>query len=298
MKNIPLKLSKGDCVALISTARKVVQEELQFSIHLLESWGLEVCLGKNLLQENNQFAGTVVQRSADLQTAIDDASIKAVFFVRGGYGSVQVVDRIHWGCFQQNPKWLIGFSDITVFHSHIHQNLGIPSLHAAMPITFAKNTKLALDKLKNLIFGDQVSYQIDAHDFNRIGNVKGKLIGGNLSILYSLLGSESQVDTQGKILFIEDLDEYLYHIDRMMQSLKRAGMLHQLAGLVVGGMSDMNDNTIPYGKTAEEIIRDVVLEFDYPVCFGFPAGHIEDNCPLVFGEEVCLEVGSEYVKLS
>lgn len=290
--NIPV-LKQGDTIAFVSTARKVSKEELDFAVTLLKSWGLDLCFGNHLFQEDHQFAGSVKQRAADLQWALDDENIKAIFFVRGGYGSVQVVDQINWFNFHQNPKWLIGFSDITVFHSHIHQNFGIPTLHAAIPITFPKNAESSLENLRKVLFDEKVSYQIKAHPFNRSGKTEAEIVGGNLSILYSLLGSESQINTEGKILFIEDLDEYLYHIDRMMQALKRAGMLHKLAGLIVGGMSDMNDNTIPYGKTAEEIIRDVISEYNYPVAFGFPAGHIDDNNPIVFGENVKFEVGEK-----
>jgi len=284
-------LQKGDVISLISTARKVSKEELNFAVNLLESWGLKISYGENIFQEEHQFAGSVEQRTQDLQEAINDENVKAILFVRGGYGSVQVVDYIDWSIFQKTPKWMIGFSDITVFHSHIHQDFGIPTLHAAMPITFAKNTKSSLENLRKVVFGERVSYQIEAHPFNRTGLAEADIVGGNLSILYSLLASESQMNTDGKILFIEDLDEYLYHIDRMMQALKRAGMLKNLAGLIIGGMSDMNDNSIPFGRSSEEIIRDVVSEYKYPVAFGFPAGHIDDNNPIVFGEKVKLEVG-------
>jgi muramoyltetrapeptide carboxypeptidase len=286
-------LQAGDTIALISSARKINRDELDFAVELLESCGLNISFGENLFKTDHQFAGSIEERSTDLQDAINDDNVKAILFVRGGYGSVQVVDNIDWKPFQEKPKWFIGFSDITVFHSHIHQNFGFPTLHAAMPITFPKNAKSSLENLRKVLFGEKVSYQIKAHPFNRSGKTEAEIVGGNLSILYSLLGSESQINTEGKILFIEDLDEYLYHIDRMMQALKRAGMLHKLVGLVIGGMSDMNDNTIPFGKTAEEIIRDLVSEYNYPVAFGFPAGHIDDNNPIVFGEKVKFEVGEK-----
>ena len=292
LKNTQISnLKSGDTIALISTARKVSKKELNFAVKLLESWGLKVSFGKNLFEVAHQFAGSVEQRSHDLQQALNDENVKAVFFVRGGYGSVQVVDHIDWSSFQNAPKWLIGYSDITVFHSHIHQNFGIPTLHAAMPITFPKNAESSLENLRKVLFGEKVSYQIKTYPFNRKGLAEAEIIGGNLSILYSLLASESQMNTDGKILFIEDLDEYLYHIDRIMQALKRAGMLKNLAGLIIGGMSDMNDNTIPFGKTAEEIIRDVVSEYNYPVAFGFPAGHIDDNNPIILGDKMMLNVG-------
>ena len=288
-------LKTGDTIAFVSSARKISRDELVFAKTQLEYWGLKVVFGKNLFQEENQFAGTETQRTQDLQEALDNENVKAILFVRGGYGSVQIIDSIDWTSFQKNPKWIIGFSDITVFHSHIHQKLGIPTLHAAMAITFPKNSEAALDNLRKILFGEKVSYQIANHPYNRKGIAEAEIVGGNLSILYSLLGSESQINTDGKILFIEDLDEYLYHIDRIMQALKRAGMLKNLAGLIVGGMSDMNDNTIPFGKTAEEIIRDIVSEYDFPVAFSFPAGHIDDNNPIVFGEKVRFEVNNSTV---
>ena len=283
-------LKPGDTIAFVSSARKISRDELVFAKTQVESWGLKVVFGENLFQEENQFAGTGAQRTQDLQDALDNENVKAILFVRGGYGSVQIVDSIDWTSFQKNPKWIIGFSDITVFHSHIQQNFAVPTLHTAMPITFANNTESSLENLRKILFGEKISYQIDTHPLNRVGVMNAEIVGGNLSILYSLLGSESQMNTDGKILFIEDLDEYLYHIDRMMQALKRAGMLKNLAGLIVGGMSEMNDNTIPFGKTAEEIIQDVVSEYNYPVAFGFPAGHIDDNNPIVFGEKVRFEV--------
>ncbi len=292
MKNTQIyNLKSGDTISLISTARKVSEKELNFAKNLIESWGLKVSYGKNLFKVDHQFAGSVVQRSHDLQEALNDENIKAIFFVRGGYGSIQVIDHIEWSSFQNSPKWLIGYSDITVFHSHVHQNFGIPTLHATMPINFPKNTQSSLENLRKVLFGDKVSYQIKANPFNRKGLAKGEIVGGNLSIIYSLLASKSQIITEGKILFIEDLDEYLYHIDRIMQALKRAGMLKNLSGLIIGAMSDMNDNTIPFGKTAEEIIHDVVSEYNYPVAFDFPAGHIDDNNPIILGCKIILDVG-------
>ena len=288
-KQIP-KLKAGDTVALIASARKVRRQELSHASKIIKSWGLKVCCGKNLFNQHNQFSGTIKERAQDLQWAIDDKEVKAILFVRGGYGSVQIIDYIVWEGFQKNPKWLIGFSDVTVFHSHIHQNIGTPTLHAAMPITFPKNTESSLHNLRNILFGKQVSYKIENHYLNRRGICSGKIVGGNLSIIYSLLGSKSQMSTKDKILFIEDVDEYLYHIDRMMQALKRAGILRNIAGLIVGAMTEMNDNSIPFGKTAQEIILDAVSEYSYPVCFEFPAGHINNNNPFLLGEKATLEV--------
>ena len=288
-------LKKGDAVAVISTARKVSRSELDFAINKIKSWGLNVCFGKNLFKQDHQFSGTIKERAEDLQWALDDVNIKAVFFARGGYGSVHVVDSVDWQTFTTNPKWLIGFSDITVFHSHVHQCYNIPTLHAAMPITFPQNTDGAIKNIRDILFGENISYKFEGHSFNKNGKVKANIVGGNLSILYSLLGSKSQLNTDGKILFLEDLDEYLYHVDRMMQALKRAGMLENLSGLIVGGMNGMNDNTIPFGKTAEEIIRDVVSEYAYPVAFNIPAGHINENLPLLFGKKASFTVATNQV---
>lgn len=294
-KNNISALKKGDAVAVISTARKVSPSELDFAITKIKSWGLNVCFGNNLFKNHHQFSGTAQERAEDLQWALDDNNIKAVFFARGGYGSVHVVDYVDWQIFKTNPKWLIGFSDITVFHSHVHQCFNTTTLHAAMPITYPQNTDEAIKNIRDILFGENVSYKFEGHSFNKNGTVNSVVVGGNLSILYSLLGSKSQLNTDGKILFLEDLDEYLYHIDRMMQALKRSGMLQNLSGLMIGGMNGMNDNTIPFGKTAEEIIRDVVSEYTYPVAFNIPAGHVNDNLPLLFGEKVNFSVETNQV---
>lgn len=294
--NQPPILTEGDKVTLISSARKVKVSELEYAVNTLDKWGLQIRFGAHLYKKNHQFAGTVDDRRQDLQSALDDHTIKAVFFVRGGYGSIQIVDLIDWSAFKKNPKWLVGFSDITVFHSHIHQNLRLPSLHAPMPITYPNNTQSSLSNLRKILFGHKIQYNCVLHPLNKMGRTSGELVGGNLSILYSLLGSKSQMNTQGKLLFIEDLDEYLYHLDRMAQALDRAGMLNKLSGLIVGGMSDMNDNSVPYGKSAECIILDVVSKYDFPVVFDFPAGHIDNNQPLVFGAKYSLCVTDEKVR--
>jgi len=288
-------LKKGDAVAVISTARKVSPEELDFAITKIKSWGLNVCFGNNLFKNHHQFSGTTQERTEDLQWALDDNKIKAVFFARGGYGSVHIVDYIDWHSFKTNPKWLIGFSDITVFHSHVNQCFNTPTLHAAMPITYPQNTDRAIKNIRDILFGENVSYKFGGHSFNKNGTVKAVVVGGNLSIIYSLLGSISQLNTDGKILFLEDLDEYLYHIDRMMQALKRAGMLENLSGLIVGSMNGMSDNRIPFGKNPEEIIRDVVSEYTYPVAFNIPAGHINENLPLLFGKKASFTVSKNQV---
>lgn len=293
----PEKLKIGDKIGIISTARKITLEELSLTIKTLESWGLKVVLGANLFAADNQFSGTIQQRSADLQIMIDDKNIKAILCARGGYGTVQIVDNIDFSNLKNNSKWIIGYSDVTVLHSHLH-NLGIASLHATMPINFEKNTKESLDSLKNSLFGNENSIECKAHPFNRFGKINAEIVGGNLSILYSLLGSDSDINTDGKILFIEDLDEYLYHIDRMLMNLKRNGKFTKLKGLIVGGMSGMNDNDIPFGKTAEEIISEQTKGYDFPICFGFPAGHLDDNRCIRLGVKSVLEIYENGVSLS
>ena len=293
---IPKKLEAGDKIGVISTARKITIEELSPAIKTIESWGLKVVFGINLFKEEDQFSGTVEQRTADMQSMIDDNSIKAILCARGGYGTVQIIDSIDFTNLKINSKWIVGYSDVTVLHSHLN-NLGIASLHATMPINFKSNTKESLSSLKNSLFGNLNSIECKAHPFNKFGKIAGDIVGGNLSILYSLLGSQSDIDTTGKILFIEDLDEYLYHIDRMMMNLKRNGMLGKLKGLIVGGMSDMNDNSIPFGKTAEQIILEYTKNYDFPICFGFPAGHLSDNRGVRLGINSILEISKNGVSL-
>lgn len=284
----PSYLKKGDKIGIVACARKISREEMAPAIEILKSWGLEVVLGKNVFNADNQFSGTDAERSDDLQTMLDTASVKAIISARGGYGTMRIIDKINFENFKKSPKWLVGYSDITVLHSHIH-TLGIETIHATMPINFNKDAD-ALETLRKALFGEKISYEIDSHSLNRKGVAEGELVGGNLSLLYALTGSASDIDTSGKILFIEDLDEYLYHIDRMMMNLKRSGKLSRLAGLVVGGMTDMKDNAIPFGKTAEEIILDAVKEYNYPVCFRFPAGHVDKNFALYLGRTVKLEI--------
>ena len=294
---IPAKLKIGDKIGIISTARKITIEELKPATKTLESWGLKVVLGANLFQEDDQFSGTVDQRTNDLQIMIDDNSIKAILCARGGYGTVQIIDAINFTNLKKNSKWIVGYSDATVLHSHLN-NLGMASLHATMPINFEGNTNESLWSLKNALFGNLNNVECKAHPLNKFGKIEGDVVGGNLSILYSLLGSSSDIDTIGKILFIEDLDEYLYHIDRMMMNLKRNGIFGNLKGLIIGGMSDMNDNSIPFGKTAEQIILDYTKGYDFPICFGFPAGHLADNRCLILGINSILEICENGVSLS
>ena len=282
----PPFLNKGNKVAIVAPARKITMAELQPSIKIIQSFGLDVVYTDSLFAQDNQYAGSDLLRTEELQYILDNEDVKAVFFARGGYGSVRIIDKLNFSKFIKSPKWLIGYSDITVFHNHINKNFGIETLHATMPINFAKNTVASVNSLFDILLGKLPSYEFLPHKLNRNGNMEGELVGGNLSVLYSLLGSNSFPDTNNKILFLEDLDEYLYHIDRMMMGLKRAGKLQNLAGLLVGTMTQMNDNTIPFGKTAEQIIFDAVAEYNYPVYFNFPAGHIDNNIAIIMGRQV------------
>lgn len=288
----PKHLQKGDTIGIISTARKINREEIDPAIKLIESWGLKVKLGKHLFDVFHQFAGTTEARIEDLQNMLDDDSIQAILCARGGYGTVQLIDSIDFTKFKNNPKWIAGYSDVTVLHSHLHQVLGIQSIHSTMPINFPVDgiPNIATESLRKALFGEPLMYEYEVGEQSISGSCEGILCGGNLSILYSLLGSESSIETTNKILFIEDLDEYLYHIDRMMMNMKRNGKLENIKGLLVGGMTEMNDNTVPYGFDAEEIISDFISEKSIPVWFRFPAGHIPLNHAMIFGRKLRMEV--------
>jgi muramoyltetrapeptide carboxypeptidase len=293
---VPPSLKPGDKVGIISPSRKIKRGSLDRAISIFEEWGLSVVTGPNVYAGYHQFGGTDPERAADLQLMLDDPEIKAVMCSRGGYGTVRIIDLIDFGALMACPKWIAGYSDITVLHSHINAVCGIETLHSMMPVELSPDkdppvSARSVDLLKEALFGTIPAYYQPNHALSRKGRAEGTMTGGNLSVLYSLLGSDSEPDMQGSILFIEDVGEYLYHIDRMMMSLKRSGVLAGIAGLVVGGMSEMNDNEVPFGKTAQEIIAGAVSDYDYPVLFGFPAGHEPENHPLVMGRNAVLSVG-------
>lgn len=292
---IPPFLKKGDTVAIVATARKISKEETKPSVEILKNWGLKVVFAPNLFKEQHQFAGSDRDRAIGLQWTLDNKDIKAVFVARGGYGTLRIIDNISLIRFVDHPKWIVGYSDTTILHSHL-ANEGVATIHGTMPFQFVQNEE-ATESLRKVLFGEQQEYETEPFKLNRIGEAKGEVVGGNLSLLYALSGSDSDINTKGKILFIEDLDEYLYHIDRMMLQLKRSGKLTHLKGLIVGGMTDMKDNKIPFGKTAEEIIFDAVKEFKYPVCFNFPAGHVHRNLAFYIGKKAHLKIDKKGAQL-
>ena len=296
MKELMPRLEKGDEIRIISTARKISPSDLVDSLSFIKENGFSPSLGKHIYQSENQFAGSDQERLADLQEAIDAPEVKAIWLARGGYGTHRIIDQVSIETLKLSPKWIIGYSDVTVLHALLNKN-GIPSLHATMPINFKDQSLGSFTGITSVLKGKFPEYKIDSHPFNQKGSAKGNLIGGNLSIIYSLTGSSILPPMEDSILFIEDIDEYLYHVDRMMMNLKLSGILSKIKGVIVGGMSAMNDNAIPFGKTAQEIIHEHIQAFDIPVCFGFPAGHQFENLALIFGKEVNLNVDDENVKI-
>ena len=294
MKTIqPPFLKKGDKVALTCPAKKL-PHAMTDAILLLESWGLEVVLGETMTASYHQFAGDDALRASDLSRFIADSSIKAIFAARGGYGTIRIIDDVDFMPIKEAPKWIIGFSDITVLHTHVFSVFGLQSIHGQMPVTIPDGTSASLETLRKALFGEELSYHFFAEKLNREGEAQGILVGGNLALLAAVSGSVSDLDYDGKILFIEDVGEYLYNIDRMMRTLKRAGKLKNLAGLMVGAFTELKDNDIPFGQTAEEIIFEAVKEYSYPVCFNFPAGHITNNQALIFGKMLNLAVQKQH----
>ena len=293
----PEYLKKGDTVAIVapSGVLKNYNGYILKAKELLKSWELEVVIGENVFNDNGHFAGTDNQRSADFQLALDDKAIKAIWCARGGYGAMRVIDNLNFEKYKENPKWIIGYSDITAIHNDLHNNKS-ESIHGIMCKSLEKidvDNNESISLLKKTLFGEKLSYTIEGNNYNIEGNSNGQLIGGNLTLLHCLLGSESSIDTNGKILFIEDLGEYLYHIDRMLISLKRAGYFDNCKGLIVGDFTDIRKNTTPFGRNLKELILDIVREYDFPVSFGFPAGHGEKNYPMILGREINLEVSKQ-----
>lgn len=288
----PKFLRPGQRIGIVSTARKISPEELKPALKIIEQWGFEVILGKNLFNEKNQFAGTDEERANDFQQMMDDPNIHAILCARGGYGSIRLLDILDFGRFKESPKWIAGYSDITAIHAHLQNLLGVQSIHSTMPISFAENTSEATESLRLALLGELKDYEFTGQCRKEHFEIEGRLIGGNLSMIYSMTGTPEMEVSDGGILFLEDLDEYLYHIDRMMMNLNRSGLLNGLRGIVVGDMTDMNDNIVPFGKSAYEIIDEHTSQLSIPVIFGFPAGHGKDNRAIYLGRQ-CKIFGQE-----
>jgi muramoyltetrapeptide carboxypeptidase len=296
---IPPYLKPGDRVSIVSPAKVILEKEIVFAVEELKKRDLIVELGKNVFGSWNRFSGTDSERLSDVQNAFDNPEIKAVFFARGGYGSVRIIDNISFTKFIKKPKWLVGYSDITVFHQHVNSNFGIATCHGTMPLNMIKSelnhqsTKALIDLLFNIPSLISCNY----HKLNNLGKTKSEIVGGNLSVLCSLIGTNSFIDPAGRILFIEDICEELYHLDRMMFQLKKTGILNKLEGLIVGGFTGMTDVSGWFDKQAYDIINDYVREFNYPKTFGFPSGHTALNLPLIFGQNLELVISNNKTSL-
>jgi len=299
MAIIPPYLSKGDTIGIVCPSGFMPFDKAATCIQVLQQWGYKVKTGSTLGSQHHYFSGTDEERLADLQQMMDDDDVQAVLCGRGGYGLTRIIDQLNFKKFRRKPKWLIGFSDITVLHSHVYQELKIASMHAPMAAAFndGEHENEFVQSLRNALEGMKASYTCDTHPFNQRGKAEGELVGGNLALFTHLVGSVSEVNTKGRILFLEDVGEYIYNIDRMLYQLQRAGKLDKLAGLVIGGFTDAKDTTVPFGKTVDEVIHDITKQFDYPVAFHFPVSHEKENYALKVGGRYQLKVGSKQVSL-
>jgi muramoyltetrapeptide carboxypeptidase len=301
MITIPPYLQKGDTIGLLAPAGFMPFEKVHTCMDVLGDWGYSVVLGETVhSHSDNYFSSTDGERLADLQRMLDDTAIKAILCVRGGYGVSRIIDDLSFKKFKKAPKWIIGYSDITVLHAHLYCRHKIASLHAPMAAAFNDEGHLTpyVASLRAALAGEPASYRCEPHEFNRTGEAEGNLVGGNLTLLAHLVGTPSDLSTKNKILFIEDVGEYLYNIDRMLLQLKRSGKLKKIAGLVVGGFTDVKDTERPFGATAIEIIRNAVAEYDFPVCFNFPVSHSRENYAIKHGLPHRLVVDEAGVRLS
>jgi muramoyltetrapeptide carboxypeptidase len=296
---IPPYLKRGDKIGILCPAGYMPYEKAQTAITALKDWGYKIITGSTLGNQLNYFSGTDEQRLNDLQQMIDDETIKAIFCARGGYGTGRIIDKLDFKKFRKHPKWIIGFSDITVLHYHVFANYKIASLHAPMAAAFNDDgyKNIFVQSLRKALSGETIFYQSAPHSFNKEGIASGRLIGGNLSLIAHLSGTSSDVKTVSKILFIEDVGEYIYNIDRMLYQLKRAGKLDKIAALIVGRFTDMKDTNIPFGQTVYEVIKEIVKEYDYPVCYNFPVSHEPENYALKIGVKCTINVGKNVVTL-
>ncbi len=299
MIKIPPYLQKGDLIGIVCPSGYMPKEKAATCVQVLQDWGYRVKLGTTLGNQFHYFSGTDEERLADVQTMLDDTEVKAILCGRGGYGMSRIIDGLDFTAFKKNPKWLIGFSDITVLHAHVYNKLKTASLHAPMAAAFndGEYEKEFVQSLRKALKGVIANYSCKPHLLNRAGKAEGELVGGNLSLVAHLVGSVSAFQTKGKILFLEDVGEYIYNIDRMMIQLKRSGMLSSLAGLVIGGFTDMKDTTTPFGSDVLTIIHSHIKEYTYPVCFDFPVSHEKNNYALKVGVKHLLAVSANKVSL-
>lgn len=290
----PPYLKIGDTVAIVAPSGilKNRNDEVEQAVALLESWGLHAIVGKHVFSKADHFAGTDDERCEDFQKALDDPKVSAIWCARGGYGTVRILDKLDYTAFKKHPKWIIGYSDITALHNQIH-NEGYQSIHALMCVSLTKDLndiKATLETFKSTIFGNPVNYTLEGSNYNRVGVASGQLVGGNLTMLHTMLGSKTSLDMSGKILFIEEIGEYKYHIDRMLQSLKRAGYFDNCKGVIVGDMSKLRKNTTLWGTSVEQLVLDALADYNFPIAFNMPAGHEQDNRAMVLGKVVELNV--------
>ncbi len=299
MAIIPSFLQIGSCIGVLCPAGFMPFDKARSCLAVLEQWGYKVKVGETLGRQFNYFSGTDDERLHDLQQMLDDPEIEAVLCARGGYGLSRIIDRLDFTQFVKAPKWLIGFSDITVLHSHVYRRFDIAGLHAPMAAAFNNNEfeNQYVQSLRNSLAGIKEDYQGNSHPLNRTGSAKGELVGGNLSILAHLIGTPSEIKTKGRILFLEDVGEYIYNVDRMLYQLKRSGKLDRLAALIIGGFTEMKDTTVPFGMQVYDLINEVVKEYEYPVVFGFPVSHSRENYALKIGASYKLKVGKEKIRL-
>jgi len=299
MIKIPPYLKKGDTIGITCPAGYLEKGKAAVCISTLQKWGFEVMVGKTLgSSSRNYFSGTDEQRLNELQAMLDDDSIKAILCGRGGYGLGRIIDDIDFSKFKRKPKWIIGFSDITVLHSHLNSKLKIASLHAPMASAFMDGENEYIQSFHKAIIGKKTKYTCLKHSLNKEGTATGELAGGNLALLTNLIGTPSDINTNKKILFIEDISEYIYSIDRMFYQLKRSGKLASLAGLIIGGFTEIKDTVRPFGKTVYEVINDIVKEYDYPVCYNFPVSHGKENYAFKVGIQHQLKITNKTVSLS
>jgi muramoyltetrapeptide carboxypeptidase len=300
MAIIPPYLKKGDTIGIVCPAGYMPFEKAETCMDVLKTWGYKVKVGKTLGNQFNYFSGTDQERLNDLQEMLDDDTVKAILCGRGGYGTGRIIDRVNFRKFRRNPKWIVGYSDITVLHSHLYSRFNIASIHAPMAAAFndEEHKNEYVQSVRKALAGKKAIYKCAVHDYNKTGEAKGELVGGNLSLIAHLIGTPSDINTRGKILFLEDIGEYLYNVDRMMYQLLRSGKLNNVAALVIGGFSEIKETTVPYGRHILDILNDIVKPFNFPVCFNFPVSHEKENYALKVGVEYTLKVTNRKVELT